>query len=643
MTSDPYQPGCERIRQQAQETVQHTLERARQHGGMVAVWLVDAEDIGRVDQAYGHAAGDQALAELEGRLYAIAPAASALVRLTRERFVVVSETLDDRPGAIDLAQALADAARTPVRIEEAIDVRLEATVGLALARAGEASAGNLLRDADAAARQAHRVGGQPWQIADAASHERPLRRLRLEDELATALAQNQLALYFQPIVSLRLGTLIGVEALVRWRHPDRGLIGPAQFLPVAEESGLIVDIGDWMLDAVCQQVGRWSTSHPERVLPPVALNVSARELRDQSFARRFRTALATAHIPPETIALEITDPGVLDERADAGEALEALRQLGVRIVLDRFGGARSSLAHLAHLPIDGLKLDGSLLGALAAPRGETTAIAEAVVGLAHTLGLSITVPGIETEQQLAVVRSLHVDAAQGHLIARPAPAMSLADLEDFELDVAARGRGTRLAGSAVADELLPLSAVADALGVSPSTVRRLADQGELPGTRTEGGHRRFRRSDVQRIARERRRTPSLRPWELPQHPLPGSAELLDHDGPALVERAARALYDPQRPGWFAAPQGLARSGTWLAALRRALAAGMPRDALAATVAYADAAALGGASVAEVARFLGQFGAVASHELLRARTGADEARAFQRVLSAATEAFLDRRR
>lgn len=642
MTTDLRQPDHERTRQEAETTVQHALEQAREHGRSLAVVLVNAEDAGRIDRAFGHAAGDHALAELEDRLYAIAPPGSAVVRLTRERLVVVSDAFDGRSSALELVQTFADAARTPLRVED-VDVRLDATVGLALALApeGTEAADSLLRDADAAARQALGVGSRPWQLADAASHERTLRRLHVEHELATALAQDQLALYFQPIVSLRRGTLVGVEALVRWRHPVRGLVGPAQFLPVAEESGLIVEIGDWMLDAVCAQVGRWSTSHPERVLPPVSLNISGRELRDESFAHRFTTALGRADIPPETIALEIAEPGVLDEHADVGEALETLRGLGVRILLDRFGGARSSLAHLAHLPIDGLKLDGSLLGPHAGPRGER-AIAEAVVGLAHTLGLSITVPGIETEQQLALVRSLHVDAAQGHLIARPAPAASLADLEAFELDATTRGRGARSATDAP-DELLPLSAVADALGVSPSTVRRLADQGVLPGTRTEGGHRRFRRGDVQRLARERRHAPTLRPWELAQHPLPASSELLEHDGRALVERAARALYDPQRPGWFASPQGLARSSTWLGAFSRAIATGTPRDALAATAAYADAATLGGASAAEVVRFLGQFGAAASHELLRARTGAEEARALQRMMSAATEAFLDRRR
>jgi excisionase family DNA binding protein len=641
VTGEPHRPDHERIRRDAQGAVERALDRACAGDGLLAVLLIDAEDVGRIDRACGHAAGGRALAELEARVRATAAPAAAVVQLARERLVVLLDTLGDRGQALSLAHALAAAVRAPVHVDD-VAVRLDATVGVALARAGQETAqaaAVLLRDADAAARQARVAGGTPWALADAASHERAVRRLRLEHELAAALARGELVLYFQPIVSVRRGVLVGVEALVRWRHPARGLIGPAQFLPVAEESGLIVEIGDWVLAAVCAQVGRWSTSHPERVLPPVSLNVSGRELSEESFARRFTETLLAARIPPETIALEVAEAGALEERAHMAEALGALRRLGVRIVLDRFGGARSSLAHLAQLPIDGLKLDRSLLEPLAAPTGGTP-IAEAVVALAHSLGLSITVPGIETEQQLAVVRALHVDAAQGHLIARPAPATSLGALTDLDLVAHVRGGSAAAAGDA-SDELLSLSTVAEALGVSPSTVRRLADQGALPGTRTEGGHRRFRRSDVQRLARERRRTPGLRPWELPERPLAASAALLEHDGPALAERAARALYDPQRPGWFAAPQGRARSRRWLEALGAALGDGNARAAVAATATYADAATLGGASAAEVVRFLGQFGALASHELMRARSAAEDARALQRLMSAATEAFVER--
>jgi len=616
--------------------VRRALERARRDGALLAVLLLDAGDVGRVDRAFGHAAGDDALAALERRVQAALPPACALTALTRERLVVVAEQLTAHGDALALAEALAALVREPLDVE-GVAVRLDATVGIALAVEGQGSAAELLRDADAAARRAHGAGERPWRLADSAEHERAQRRLRLEDELALALAREQLVLYFQPIVSLRRGTLVGVEALVRWQHPARGLIGPAQFLPVAEESGLIVEIGDWMLQAVCGQLARWSAQ--PQPLPPVALNVSGRELLERAFATRFATTVRGAQVPPETLVLEISDPASLHRREDLDDVLATLRRLGVRIVLDRFGGAQSTLAQLSQLPIDGLKLDRSLLPAAGAGAGEPP-IAEAVVELAHALGLSITIPGVETEQELEAVRALRADAAQGHLIARPAPAEALLDLDSLDLGLGARPRGR--AGeepAADADELLPLSAVAEALGVSASTARRLADQGVLPGTRTEGGHRRFRRGDVQRLARERSRAPRLRHWDLPEQPLPLSAQLLERDGQALAERAARAIYEPARPGWFAAPQGAARARAWIAALGGTLAAGAPREALAATAAYGDAATLGGASVAEVARFLGQFGALASHELARTHGAAEEGRALQRVMSAATEAFL----
>src|SRR6185312_1963758 len=478
----------------AEATVRHALDRARGGGQTPAVLVLDAGDVGRIDRAYGHATGDEALAELQLRLRAALPSGATHAQLSRER-LVAALALDDRRDAPELAQALAAVTRAPLRVAD-VRVRLDATIGVALAHDGDADPAALLRDADAAARGARVAGAPPWRLADPAEHEHALRNLRLADELADALAQDQLTVYFQPILSLRRDALASVEALVRWQHPVRGLIEPAQFLPIAEESGLIVEIGDWMLRAVCVQLDRWSAQHPERVLPSVALNVSPRELLEQTFASRFAHAVLGAQVPPEGIVLELSDATALDEHPDAEALLNALRRLGVRIVLDRFGGARSSLAQLAQMPIDGLKLDRALLGPAGTPPDELP-IAAAIVELGHALGLSITVPGIETERQLAAVRALHADAVQGHLIARPAPATAVADLGELEAGLGGRRRG-RAAGED--EDLLPLSAVAAALGVSSSTARRLADQGVLPGTRTGGGHRRFRRGDVQRLA-----------------------------------------------------------------------------------------------------------------------------------------------
>lgn len=623
----------------AEAAASRALARARDAGRPLAVLLVAADDVRRLDRTHGHADGARAIDELEARVRRAAPADAVVVRLGRERIVVCVQ-VDDRAEAFELARALASATDAPLALRVSA-VRVDTAVGVAVALDGDASAADLLRDADGAAQRAQATDGPRWRGADAGEREREVRQLMLEHELRAALARGELALYVQPIVSPRRGVLLGVEALVRWRHPARGLLGPAQFLPAAERSGLIVDVGDWMLAAVVAELERWDESAGRPALP-VSLNVSARELRDEGFLERFTTATEVAGVSPERLAVEISEPGALHER-DAAETLSALRTLGVRVVLDRFGGDGAALTHVARLPFDGLKLDRSLLGPVAAD-GETPVVA-AVVELAHALGLAVTVPGIETEQQLALVRSLHVDAAQGHLIARPAPAGTIADPAELGREVAAATRASAAAAGTAAeadDEWLSPSAVGAALGVSLSTVRRLADQGVLPGRRTEGGHRRFRRADVQRLARQRRREPSLRTWEPPATPLPATAALLEHDGRALVERSVRALYEPRRPGWFAAPQGTTRSRAWLEALVAALAAGALRDAIAATAAYGDAAALGGASAAEVVRFLGQFGAVTTHELLRARAATEEARTVQRLMTAGAEVFLVRR-
>ena len=627
----------ERTLRAATALVERALDAARESGTTAAVLLVDVEGAAELDRTFGHDAGDRALSELRERLCAVAPAGAPLVPFTGNRFVLACDAVADPADATRLAEALSAALDPPVAVAD-MHARLTATVGIALAPDGRGDAPALLRDADGAAAHA-RSAGMRCLFAEPAMRERALRRLQLADELSGALSRDELTLHFQPIVSLRRGRVLGIEALLRWRHPTRGLVGAERFVPLAEESDLIVDIGGWVIGEVVQQVGRWAEHNPERRLPPVSVNVSARELREAAFVSRLASALGSAQVAPQAIVLEIAEPGTDHTIGSAAETLDALKRLGVQLVLDGFGGARSSLTQLAYLPLDGIKLDREFIGELTAGPAQAP-IVEAVVTLGHALGLTVTAPGIETAEQLAVVRALSVDAAQGYLIARPAPAASLLDLDALELDVAARAQADAMAGGP-GEELIGLSAAAAALGVSPSTVRRLADQGALPGRRTEGGHRRFRRADVQRLARERGHGPILRPWVLPATPLDNAAVVVEHEGPALAERAARTIYDAHRPGWFATPQGLARARQWLDKLGAALSDGKSRDAIDATVAYVEAAALAGASPAECSRFLGQFAAVAMHELVRMRAPIEEVRALQRITSAAAEAFLER--
>ncbi len=626
----------------AEAALDEALERSRvgEDQDVLAVLVIDAAGVEELDTTLGHEAGTSALAEVAERLRDAAPAHAALTMFPRDCFVLVCEGLADTLAATRIAEALVAAVAQPLVVGD-LSVRLAAYVGIALAPGGRGTAAELLRDADAAARHARTVERDGWQLADPAARERSLRRLRLVDELGGALERRELTLHFQPIVSLRRGTVLGVEALLRWRHPSRGLVGAAHFVPAAQESDLIVEIGDWVTGEICRQVDLWAERHPERPLPPVSMNVSARELGERAFVSRLTAALGSTRVAPQSLVLEISGTGAAESPGAvrrALETLEAVKDLGVRLVVDGFGGEGSSIAQLVRLPVDGLKLDPMFMTDLGTRHG-SSAIVEAVVDLGHALGLTVTAPGIETEEQLAVVRALSVDAAQGHLIGRPAPADSLLDIDAFERDLGAIGQSE--SGTSSEEDLVPLSAAADALGVSPSTVRRLTDQGVLPGTRTEGGHRRFRRGDVQRLARDRSTAPILKPWILPAAPLESAAMVLEHEGQSLVERTARAIYDAHRPGWFAAPQGRARSRQWLETLGEALTAGASREAVELTVAFLDTAALGGASAAECSRFLGQFTSIAMHELVRVRATSDEVRALQRLMSAAIETFLER--
>lgn len=624
---------------EAEAVVASALARAAGGHRLTAVFVVDVDGVADVEGALGPEAGERVLAQIADRLHDAVPPASAVVALASGGFTAVCEGVADTTAATRIADELIAAVGRPLPLEE-LSVRLVANVGIALAGEGRGVAHELLRDARGAARHARVVECGGWQLADPAVRERSLRRLRLADELGGALERDELTLHFQPMVSVRRGSLLGIEALLRWRHPTRGLVGAAHFVPVAEQSGLILEIGDWVMGEVCRQIGRWSEHNPDRPVPPIAVNVSARELHERTFATRLADTLGATQVSPQGIALEIAGVGFTGSTAHAFETLEALKRLGVRLVLDGFGGEGSSLTQLVRLPVDGIKLDPAFVGDLGS-EPTSASLVEAVVDLGHALGLTVTAPGIETTQQLAAARALSVDAAQGHLIARPTPASSLLDLAELERELAEAGHADGAGGVPPAEELVALSTAAEALGVSPSTVRRLADQGVLPGTRTEGGHRRFRRTDVQRVARERTSTPILKPWQLPDEPLETAAMILDHEGAALVERTARGIYDPHRPGWFAEPQGRARGRQWIDALGAALGDGAGRDAIDATVAYLDTGVLAGATAAECSRFLGQFATIAMHELVRVRASADEVRALQRVLGAATEAFLER--
>jgi EAL domain-containing protein (putative c-di-GMP-specific phosphodiesterase class I) len=342
-----------------------------------------------------------------------------VARLGGDEFVVVCDDLHGELDAVGLADRVASAFAEPFVVESQI-LKVTASIGIALARDETASPEALLRDADSVMYRAKAHGGNRWEIFDATLRHRVVERLRVETDLRRALDVEELALYFQPVISLATGAVVGAEGLARWEHPDRGLILPDDFINVAEESGLVVPLGDWVLNEGCRRLKAWAKDDATAE-HSLSVNVSARQLMQSDVVAVVRQALATTGVDPQRLILEITETALMEDVEAAGVVLRRLRALGVQLWVDDFGTGYSSLIYLRRLPIDGLKIDRSFVGGLTAS-AEDRVIVESIVSLAHSLGLVALAEGVETEQQAERLRALGCDLAQGFLWSTAAPA-----------------------------------------------------------------------------------------------------------------------------------------------------------------------------------------------------------------------------
>jgi EAL domain-containing protein (putative c-di-GMP-specific phosphodiesterase class I) len=314
--------------------------------------------------------------------------------------------------------------RRPVAVGGSEHV-VNASVGIALALHGEGDADDLLRDADVAMYAAKSAGRGGYRLFEPDMHLRAVRRLSTESALRYAIAHDELELHYQPIWSLDPQRCTGLEALVRWRHPERGLVAPSEFIPIAEQSELILEIGDWVLARACRQMQEWRSLYGEGV-PSVAVNVAARQFADPTLPRRVAELLATHELPPAALGLELTETMLMEQHGAAPRTLTALRDLGVQLILDDFGTGYSSLSHLKHLPLHVLKIDRSFIAA--AEQATDESILAAIITMAHSLELTVVAEGVETEEQLSMLRRLGSDFAQGFLLARPSRAPDIAAL-----------------------------------------------------------------------------------------------------------------------------------------------------------------------------------------------------------------------
>jgi diguanylate cyclase (GGDEF)-like protein len=393
--------------------------RRRRAGRGVAVLFIDIDGFKRINDSLGHSAGDTVLREAAARLRAAVRPGDTVARLGGDEFTVLCEDVGDEADALGIGERIAAELGHPLDLDGE-EIVLRASIGVAVARSAAVPAGELLRLSDEAMYAAKACGnGQPRLHAAGIGREQPGRELQLEAALRRAIPE-ELVAWYQPIVSLDDARVVAVEALVRWQHPTRGLVTPGEFIPVAEDTGLVVPVGAWMLEEACRTATRWGDVR-------VSVNVSGRQVAAGSLVEAVRSALRVSGLSPERLQLGLTETVLMDDVDRHAAVVNELKALGVSLALDDFGKGYSSLSYLRRFPFDRIKIDRSFVAGLPDSRPDT-AIVSAVTSFARALDLEVVAEGVETEAQLAALRELGCEYAQGYLFHRPMPAAGVDEL-----------------------------------------------------------------------------------------------------------------------------------------------------------------------------------------------------------------------
>jgi diguanylate cyclase (GGDEF)-like protein/PAS domain S-box-containing protein len=396
------------------DRLEHALVRGRRPGVTVAILVIDLDGFKDINDSLGHDAGDDLLMIAGMRLQGHARSGDTVARLGGDEFGVLLEDIT-AAEAVRSAEALLEGLATPIVLRDR-DHTPTASIGIAIA-AGE-DAETLLRNADTAMYAAKRQGKGRYALFEPSMHATVVERLDLAADLSRAVEKRQLHLCYEPQISLGSGRICSLEALVRWRHPTRGEVSPGEFIPLAEETGMILAIGRWVLWEACRQVKVWQERWPTPAPLTIAVNLSARQLQHHGIVDEVRAALAATGLDSQSLVLEITETAIMEQLDAAIAILTELRRLGVRLALDDFGTGYSSLSYLQRLPVDILKIDRSFVAGVAKST-EDSALARGILTLGQTLGLETVAEGIETAEQLAVLGELGCQLGQGYFFARP--------------------------------------------------------------------------------------------------------------------------------------------------------------------------------------------------------------------------------
>ncbi len=400
------------------ERLRHAMRRTARHpDDIFAVLFLDLDRFKEINDNLGHFAGDELLRAVARRLEACIRPEDTVARLSGDEFAILLESITDTSDAGRVAERIEEALRFPINLGGA-EVTTSASMGIVTSSMSHDQPEQLLRSADMAMYRAKAAGRARYEMFDRAMHTDALERLRLETDLRRAVELNEFVLHYQPVVSLQNGRITGLEALVRWNHPDRGLIQPADFITVAEETGLIVPIGKWVLGEACHHIRQWQEAHPRSEPLSIGVNLSVKQFSQPDLMDQIATALAEAGVAASSLRLEITETAIIEKGKSAIVVLSQLRELGVQVYLDDFGTGYSSLSYLHGVPIDGIKIDRAFVGTMDTDE-KNLLLVRTILTLAQIVGVRAEAEGISSSDQLRELRALGCDQGQGYLFSAP--------------------------------------------------------------------------------------------------------------------------------------------------------------------------------------------------------------------------------